>query len=136
MNELQEFKWSKEVLMYSLHAQERAYERGVPMPKYLPLDSRRVHNPESIAGERYKILFNYNDEEYFLILSKDFTVVTVYPTNETNEIRQCESRVGNLKVYKNNKQVIQELWAKVDKMVLFDDYICLESEVYSKENFA
>jgi hypothetical protein len=129
MNVLDIPKQNNTPLSYTHHAMDRAFEREVPIPKYLPKNSKCL-KIENTAGQlRYTISYFYNDDEYCLILSDAFKVVTVYALHVKSNSYKSNER-------KSNRQEIKDLFKKVEKMVLLDDYICLESEVYNYHNYA
>ena len=67
-------------LRYSKHAKERAEMRDVPLPKYVPLDSkcvRREWNKE-LNNYTYTIEYKFNEIDYQIVVADDMKVVTVY----------------------------------------------------------
>jgi hypothetical protein len=129
MNVLDIPKQIDEPLGYTFHAMDRALERNVPIPKYLPKNSKCLKIDKSNGQTRYTISYFYNDEEYCLVLSENFKVVTVYPLhNYGNGLRDNQR--------KTYRQELKELFQKLDKMVVLDDYICMESEMYNGQNYA
>jgi hypothetical protein len=129
MNVLNIPKQIDEPLGYTFHAMDRALERNVPLPKYLPINSKCLKVDKTNGQFRYTISYVYNDEEYCLVLSENYKVVTVYPLhNYGNELRDFQR--------KTYRQELKELFQKLDKMVILDDYICMESEMFSSQSFA
>ena len=129
MNVLNIPKQIDEPLTYTFHAMDRALERNVPIPKYLPKDSKCLKIDGTSGQTRYTISYHYNDEEYCLVLSDNFKVVTVYPLHKNGNRLRINQR-------KTKRQELKELFSKLDKMVVLDDYICLQSEMYSSQNYA
>lgn len=128
MDVLQNLKWSNQELFLSEHAIMRASERETPLPKYIPLNSRCVKTIDFVDCKKFKVVFTYNDDEYCALVSEDGTIVTVYPY----EIEGKEEYRNSL--FNAYKQSIIDTWKKVDKLVMVDGYICLESEV-DNDNF-
>jgi hypothetical protein len=129
MNVLNIPKQNNTPLIYTFHAMDRAMEKNVPVPKYLPMNSKCFRVDNSNESERYRVLYVYNGIEYCLVVSESFKVITVYPIHKKDAGLRENQR-------KSNRQEIKELFQKIDKLVVRDDYICLESEVDSIENYA
>ena len=103
-------------LVYSKHAIERAVERDVPMPKYLPFGTKFVE-ASYVRGElRYKLSYNFNDVKYILVLSENQRVVTVYPFEDPTEEETISSAIARLRARMN------------PGMIASDKFICLDYE--------
>ncbi len=113
MNILNIPKQADHELIYSKHAIERACERDVPMPKYLPFGTKFVASRYVKEQLRYKLSYKYNDAEYFIVLSENTNVMTVYPSDEISS-----------KIEKIKKKMNAD-------MVVSDEYICMDYEVAS-----
>lgn len=129
MNVLNIPKQNNTPLIYTFHAMDRAMEKNVPVPKYLPMNSKCFRVDNSSENERYRVSYFYNDIEYCLVVSESFKVITVYPIHEKDSGLRENQR-------KSKRQELKELFQKIDKLVVRDDYICLESEMDSFENYA
>ena len=115
-------KQSDHELIYSTHAIERANERDVPMPKYIPFGSKFIERRCVREKLRYKLSYTYNNAEYFIVLAEDKSVMTVYP---------CEDQATSI--------AISKLRARMNaSMVASDQFICLDYEVdyYANQSFA
>ena len=129
MNVLNIPKQIDEQLSYTFHAMDRALERNVPISKYLPKNSKCLKIDKINGQIRYTISYFYNDEEYCMVLSENFKVVTVFPLHKNGNKLKSNQR-------KSNRQKLKDLFQKLDKMVILDDYICMESEIYNGQNYA
>ena len=66
MNVLNIPKQSNHELIYSSHAIERANERDVPMPKYVPFGTKFIEANYIKGDLRYKLSYTFNDVEYIV----------------------------------------------------------------------
>jgi len=122
MNVLNIPKQSNHELIYTTHAIERATERDVPMPKYIPLGAKFVGRRYVKDKLRYKLSYTYNDAEYYIVLAEDKSVMTVYP----DEDRTTSLAIARLRARMNAS------------MVVSDKFICMDYEVdcYANQSFA
>jgi len=109
-------------LIYSKHAIERANEREVPMPKYIPFGAKFIGKRYVKEKLRYKLSYTYNDAKYFIVLSEDKIVMTVYPFEDyTTSI------------------AIAKLRARMNaSLVASNQFICLdyETDYYMNQSYA
>ena len=91
-------------LFYSYHAIERAKERKVPLPKYLPLDAKCVESKIVNDEICYTIEYIFNDLIYTMILTHDGAVKTVYPKERKNFISYDEETYLLWLIRLNKKQ--------------------------------
>ena len=129
MNVLNIPKQNDTPLIYTFHAMDRAMEKNVPVPKYLPMNSKCFRVDNATENERFRVSYMFNGIEYCLVVSESFKVITVYPIHAKDSRLRENQR-------KSNRQEIKELFKKIDKLVVQDDYICLESEMDSFKNYA
>jgi hypothetical protein len=108
-------------LIYSKHAIERANEREVPMPKYIPFGAKFVEKRYIKEKLRYKLCYTYNDAEYFIVLAEDKSVMTVYPCKDPTSVA-----IAKLRTRMNAN------------FVASDQFICLdyETDVYMNQSYA
>ena len=66
-------------LIYSHHAINRAEERCVPLPKYLPLNAECEKVDLQHDKLYYHINYTFNDVKYRMVVSEDEVIITVYP---------------------------------------------------------
>ena len=80
MNVLNIPKQSDKPLIYSNHAHVRSYDKDIPKPKYVPLNSRLIEKHWDVENEcfSYKLEFTFNDRDYILIVSDEWEVFTMY----------------------------------------------------------
>jgi hypothetical protein len=88
-------------LRYTDHAIERAEERNVPIPKYIPLNAVCIGKQNDNDTLAFKLEYSYIGIKYTMVVSEDMVVFTVYPpeketivdyvkmiTNQTYAIKQ------------------------------------------------
>lgn len=81
--------WSGEPLRYSVHARNRCEEREIPAIVYLPADSRLADVDLSDAQvEAMTFKVPSGDDSFFMVLSVDGCVVTVYRKDQAFEDSQ------------------------------------------------
>jgi len=109
-------------LIYSGHAIERANEREVPMPKYIPFGAKFIGKRYIKEKLRYKLSYTYNDVEYFIVLSEDKIVITVY---------ECEDRSTSVAISKLRTRMNANF-------VVSNQFICLdyETDYYMNQSYA
>ena len=122
MNVLNLPKQSDHELVYSYHAIERAIERDVPMPKYIPFGAKCISKRRVMGNLRYKLSYTYNDVEYFMVVSDNQMVMTVYA---------FEDRTTSVSIAKIHEKMNAD-------MVVSDTLICMEYEVdyYANQSYA
>ncbi len=122
MNVLNLPKQSDHELVYSYHAIERAIERDVPMPKYIPFGAKCISKRRVMGSLRYKLSYTYNDVEYFMVVSDNQMVMTVYA---------FEDRTTSVSIAKIHEKMNAD-------MVVSDTLICMEYEVdyYANQSYA
>ncbi len=76
------FKIKKQIdneLIYTTHAIERAEQRNVPMPKYVPLDVRCSRIDVNEQGKRYYTLnFDFFGKLYEMVVNEENVVLTMF----------------------------------------------------------
>ena len=132
-------------LGYTKHAKQRAYERGVPTPKYLPLNCT-CHKVKEVDDRRYfTIDYYFNDNKYCMVLAEDEYVITVYPL-DTLDTEKYELE-AQLEIFANiNRRKQKEYERKLakqrfneskfkhtysydlDDLTMIGDVICLHRE--------
>lgn len=109
-------KQSDHKLIYSNHAIERANERDVPMPKYIPFGTKFIEAHYVKGDLRYKLSYTFNNVEYIIVLSVNRHVVTVYPSIDPTEDEITSSAIARLRARMNPGLIVSE------------DYICFDYE--------
>lgn len=92
-------------LIYSEHAIERARERKVPMPKYVPMDTVCVGKELRFDEDVFKLVFNYSGHKYGLVVSKSMVVITVYTIVQPtiiDEVKTITKGMKSIKQYQRN----------------------------------
>jgi hypothetical protein len=103
-------------LKFSPHALMRAKERDVPLPKYLPFNTKCVETRLVNGNLRYKLSYTFNGVEYILVVSMNKKVITVYPFDEPTENEMTSSAIAKLR-------------ARIDPgFIVSENYICLDYE--------
>lgn len=78
-------------LIYSNHAIERAKQRKVPMPSYIPFDAvcdgKEIENGET----HYKLVYKYQGSKYCMVVSESMVVVTVYGITSPTVVEQIQA---------------------------------------------
>ncbi len=78
-------------LIYSDHAVERAIQRKVPMPAYVPFDAI-CDGKSTVDGEtQYKLVYKYQGSKYCMVVDESMVVVTVYAIKAPTVVEQIES---------------------------------------------
>lgn len=83
MNVLKTNKQIDLELKYTNHAIERAEQRDIPMPKYIPLYVQCVKKEWCMIKNvmTYTLTFFFNDSLYSMVVTDQLEVVTVYKPN-------------------------------------------------------
>ena len=116
MNVLNIPKQSNHELIYSSHAIERANERDVPMPKYVPFGTKFIEAKYIKGDLRYKLSYTFNDVEYIIVLSENKHVVTVYPYIDPTEDEITSRAIARIRARMNPGLIVSE------------HYICFDYE--------
>ena len=116
MNVLNIPKQADHELIYRKHAIDRANEKDVPLPKYLPFGAKFVETRYVKGDLRYRFSYTYNNFEYFIVISETGRVVTVYPLDEQIEEKTISSAIAKLRARMN------------PSMIASDQFICLDYE--------
>lgn len=92
------WSWSGQPLRYSVHARNRCEEREIPEIVYLPTESRLADvdlSDDQVEAVTFKVLCG--DDSFFMVLSTDGCVVTVYRKDQAFKTSQhCKQRRRNL----------------------------------------
>jgi hypothetical protein len=84
-------KQCDEKLIYSNHAIERARQRKVPMPSYIPFDAvcdgKAIENGET----HYKLVYKYQGSKYCMVVSESMLVITVYEPTSPTVVEQIQA---------------------------------------------
>ena len=84
-------KQCDEKLIYSNHAIERARQRKVPMPSYIPFDA--VCDGKAIEDSEihYKLVYKYQGLNYCMVVSESMLVITVYEPTSPTVVEQIQA---------------------------------------------
>ena len=97
-------KQCDEKLIYSNHAIERARQRKVPMPKYIPFDAvcdgKAIENGEI----NYKLVYKYQGSKYCMVVSESMVVVTVYELTTPTVVEQVQAIILEREMAKQNQR--------------------------------
>ena len=66
------------MLSYTAHAVERAEERKVPLPSYVPFNSELLAYEHYEGGTTYSLCYKYLGIKYVAIITNEMIVLTVY----------------------------------------------------------
>ena len=115
-------------LIYSHHAINRAEERCVPLPKYLPLNSECIKIDSNNDRLYYHINYKFNDVKYCMVLSEDEVVITLYSLEYTGDAeidaqRRLQKKLGNYrkKAYVLLSQLYDQMYMP-SKKTNYDTY--------------
>lgn len=117
MNVLNIQKQNNHVLRFSPHALKRAHERDVPIPKYIPFNSRLIKYDFKNEDLCFHLAYKFSGIEYLMIVSETNYVVTLYPMYELS------SQVKIRNVY--NKYMASK---ESEGFISTGDLICLDYE--------
>lgn len=112
-------KQSDHRLVYSKHALDRARERDVPLPEYIPFNAKLVDAYK--INDKYfvcKLTYRFNDTQYAMIVDEFGKVITLYPFGPTSMFQRIQSNYA--------KRLAKE--KEEDNFIVSDDYICLGYE--------
>jgi len=70
------------MLEYTNHAVQRAEERDVPMPSYIPLNTVPIAFNTSNGEVSYSLSFKYFGKKYVMVVTDDMVVLTVYRVSD------------------------------------------------------
>jgi len=108
MNVLNIRKQCDEKLTYTTHAIERATERSVPMPVYIPFDS--VCDGKEIRDGQvvYKIVYKYKGSKFCLVVRDDMTVLTMYAISSSTILEQVQAIVMEREKMKQHQRELRQ----------------------------
>lgn len=97
-------KQCDEKLIYSNHAIERARQRKVPMPSYIPFDA--VCDGKAIEDSEihYKLVYKYQGSKYCMVVSESMVVVTVYELTTPTVVEQVQAIILEREMAKQNQR--------------------------------
>ena len=87
------------MLKYTNHAVQRAEERDVPMPSYIPLNTVPIAFDASNGEVSYSLSFKYFGKKYVMVVTDDMVVLTVYRVSEPVVKEKRVTRKEALKQY-------------------------------------
>ena len=107
-------------LRYTLHAKERAEMRDVPLPKYVPLNSKCVKRDWNVETEiySYTLEYKYNETLYHMVVTDAMTVVTVF--------RKGDFSQKSIKQVLDERRSIRKTTRRPEKYVRANKYSHLE----------
>jgi hypothetical protein len=87
MNVLTAPKQIDKELIYTDHAIQRAEQRDVPMPKYVPLDVQCIKKEYDLIRKimAYTLNFTFNDNTYSMVVTERMQVLTVFKPHFSNK---------------------------------------------------
>ena len=134
-------------LIYSHHAINRAEERCVPLPKYLPLNSECTKVDLQNGKLYYHIDYTFNDVKYRMVVSEDEVIITVYPleSSMTSELMaQLKLEYYRKKAYMKLAKIYDQMYMPSKKTVhetlgqtltYAGDVICTMRELKQYDSF-
>ena len=100
-------KQCDEKLIYSNHAIERARQRKVPMPSYIPFDAvcdgKAIENGEI----HYKLVYKYQGSKYCMVVSESMVVITVYELTTPTVLEQVQAIIMEREIMKQNQKELR-----------------------------
>ena len=147
MNVLNIPKQADRELIYSHHAINRAEERCVPLPKYLPLNSECTKVDLHHNKLYYHINYTFNDVKYRMVVSEDEVIITVYPleSSMTTELmsqmrlefyrKKAYATLGKLydQMYMPSKKTVHDTYGQT--LTYAGDVICTLRELKKYDSF-
>jgi hypothetical protein len=128
MNVLNIKKQCDKPLIYTRHAFERAEEREVPLPKYIPMNavcsSKRFEDYNTV----YTLEYNYLGDIHYLVVSDEMLVMTVYPKGSNDKLKDRLQRM----ILKQEAIKSQQRNLRVNKS---DEYYMLKTGKYRHREF-
>jgi hypothetical protein len=95
------------MLKYTNHAVQRAEERDVPMPSYIPLNTVPIAFDASNGEVSYSLSFKYFGKKYVMVVTDDMVVLTVYrvsdPVVKEKRVTRKEALKQYQRVLRSNK---------------------------------
>ena len=120
-------KQCDEKLIYSNHAIERARQRKVPMPSYIPFDAvcdgKAIENGEI----HYKLVYKYQGSKYCMVVSESMFVVTLYGITAPTVVEQIQAIADEKYTMKQNQKALRSQKT--------DDYYMLKEGKYPHMEF-
>jgi hypothetical protein len=121
-------KQCDEKLIYSNHAIERARQRKVPMPSYIPFDAvcdgMAIENGET----HYKLVYKYQGSKYCMVVSESMFVITVYEPTSPTVVEQIQAIADEKYTMKQHQRELRSQKT--------DEYYMLKEGKYRNMEFA
>ena len=121
-------KQCDEKLIYSNHAIERARQRKVPMPSYIPFDAvcdgKAIENGEI----HYKLVYKYQGSKYCMVVSESMFVVTLYGIIAPTVVEEIQAIADEKYTMKQNQRALRSHKT--------DDYYMIKQGKYRHMEFA
>ena len=121
-------KQCDEKLIYSNHAIERARQRKVPMPSYIPFDAvcdgKAIENGEI----HYKLVYKYQGSKYCMVVSESMFVVTLYGITAPTVVEEIQAIADEKYTMKQNQRALRSHKT--------DDYYMIKQGKYRHMEFA
>jgi hypothetical protein len=95
------------MLNYTTHAVQRAEERNVPMPSYIPLNTVPIAFDTNNGETSYSLSFKYLGVKYVMVVTDEMVVLTVYrlkdPVVKEKRVTRKEALKQYQRVLRSNK---------------------------------
>ena len=121
-------KQCDEKLIYSNHAIERARQRKVPMPSYIPFDAvcdgKAIENGEI----HYKLVYKYQGSKYCMVVSESMFFVTLYGITAPTVVEEIQAIADEKYTMKQNQRALRSHKT--------DDYYMIKQGKYRHMEFA
>ena len=122
-DELNPLYWFDKPLLYTIHAENRALERKVPLVDYIPLNSKiRVSQEYG-----YEVVMKVDNSKYTFIVSGTGTVITCYKYNYNyykSKKELISKEINKIKEINAKKYPKMEFYAGIDDYVENEDIYC------------
>jgi hypothetical protein len=122
-DELNPLYWFDKPLLYTIHAENRALERKVPVVDYFPVNCKIRTSPEY----GYEVVFKLNSSKYTFIVSGTGTVITLYNYNYNYYKSKKEliaKEISKIKEINAKKYPQMEFYAGIDDYADNEENYC------------
>lgn len=94
-------------LVYSNHAIDRARQRKVPMPSYIPFNAVCDGKVKEDGEIYYKLVYKYQGLKYCMVVSESMTVITVYEFSAPTVVEQVQAIIMEREMMKQHQKELR-----------------------------
>ena len=124
-------------LRYTTHAIQRAEERNIPIPTYVPFnavcDGKDIRDGDIV----FRIVYKYQGSKYCMVVMEDMLVLTMFGISSQTFVEQMESVSKNKYSIKQHQKALRS--SKTDEYYMLKEgkYRNMEFEIgYNSYSYA